>query len=189
MALDTNILYGEMAGSFIMHWAIPFAISLFPAIILTMLRENIVYFVLMCVAASFICQALFLLFLQMNACGGVNDIKNIVVGALIAAGITGGMVAIPVFVEPMRLVVSQLFMKHKTLLTPELALIKDKLTKSLLATTGEEPLASHAAIEPEEYAIQTFQEIASGASFWSAFAGAYGIGIGSLFAAKCHATS
>jgi len=46
-----------------------------------------------------------------------------------------------------------------------------------------------AAITPEEYETQTFQEIAIGASYWAAFAGAYGVGIGSLSAATCPATN
>jgi len=115
------------------------------------------------------------------------------------------MIAIPAFIEPMRLLVSQLFFRHKTLLTPQLAemnkiLIETGqrvLEKSLTEDARREAEAKAdivvqhggAAISPDEYERQTFQEIASGASYWAAFAGAYGIGVGSLIAAKCPATS
>jgi hypothetical protein len=42
-----------------------------------------------------------------------------------------------------------------------------------------------AALLQKDYDYQTFKEIAIGAGFWAAFGGAYGVGIGSLYAAKC----
>jgi len=116
----------------------------------------------------------------------MKDYGGVTMGAMLCAVITGAMVAIPGFMEPMRLVVSQLFGDHKTLLTPELARMNDLITKTsqdvMRASLG---VQKGGAITQEEYDVQTFQEITTGASYWAAFAGAYGIGLGSLLAAKC----
>jgi hypothetical protein len=40
-------------------------------------------------------------------------------------------------------------------------------------------------LTPEEYADQTFNEIKSALAYMSAFAGAYGVGIGSRYAVNC----
>ena len=134
--------------------------------------------------------------LQASSCEGIKDYGRIATAAAIGALITAGMVSIPSFFESMRLIVSQLFFSHKPLLTPQLAKINNILTdaghdvlKASLTTDPGTKQTGGAAITLDEYDTQTFQEIASGASYWSAFAGAYGIGIGSLFAASCRATA
>jgi len=195
MPLDINLLYGEMAGSWIAHLAIPFGTAMLVRNIGRMpAMTKVLIFLAICTGLSFICQFAFLAILQSSSCAGVSDYGKIGVGAAIAASITAAMIAIPVFIEPMRLVVSNLFISHKALLTPELAKINDILTKAgddvLKASMSADAVQKGgAAITPEEYDDQTFQEISVGASYWSAFAGAYGIGIGSLTAATCSATS
>ena len=189
-----------MAGSWIAHLAIPFGTAM---LVRSMGRipamTKVLIFLAICTAISFICQFSFLAILQSSSCEGIKDYGKIFVAAMIAASITAVMIAIPAFYEPMRLVVSNLFISHKTLLTPELAEINDILTKAgndvLKASLSADPVVAPvpvvqqggAAITPEEYEHQTFQEIAVGASYWAAFAGAYGIGIGSLTAATCGA--
>jgi hypothetical protein len=195
MPLDINLLYGEMAGSWIAHLAIPFGTAMLVRNIGRMDSfTKVLIFLGLCTLFSFICQFGFLAILQSGSCEGIKDYSKIFIGAMVAATITAGMIAIPTFVEPMRLVVSNLFISHKALLTPELARINDILVKAgddvLKASFVEPPLQKGgAAISPEEYDAQTFQEIAVGASYWAAFAGAYGIGIGSLTAATCSATN
>ena len=197
MPLDINLLYGEMAGSWIAHLGIPFGTAM---LVRSMGRMDaftkVLIFLCVCTVISFICQAGFLAILQSSSCDGIKDYGKIFMGALVAATITAGMIAIPAFYEPMRLVVTNLFMPHKTLLTPELAKINEILTKAgddvlraSLAADAPAVQKGGAAITPEEYEVQTFQEIAIGASYWAAFAGAYGIGIGSLTAATCTASS
>ena len=212
MPLDTNLLYGEMVGSWLMHLTIPFGVS--------MLVGNMGYmepmmkigvFIAVCALASLAVQAGFLAVMQSSSCNGVKDYKSIGTGAVIAALITAAMIAIPAFVEPMRLVVSQLFIRHKTLLTPALARMNDILIETgervlkaslqdqrdderkeaaeFAAAEGPTVQKGGAAISPEQYEAQTFDEIATAASYWAAFAGAYGVGLGSLIAAKCPATS
>jgi hypothetical protein len=204
MPLDTNLLYGEMVGSWLMHLTIPFGVA--------MLVGNMGYmepmmkigvFIAVCAAISLAVQAGFLAVMQSSSCNGVKDYGSIGTGAVIAALITAAMIAIPAFVEPMRLVVSQLFISHKTLLTPALARMNDILIETgervLKASLQDQKAAAEAAvptvqkggaaISPEQYEKQTFDEIAVAASYWAAFAGAYGVGLGSLIAAKCPATS
>jgi hypothetical protein len=197
MPLDTNLLYGVMAGSWITHLAIPFAtFMLVRALPYMEILPKTLVFLSICIVLSFGTQMGLLAVLQSSSCSGIKDYRSIAIGSAIAALITAAMVAIPAFIEPMRLVVSQLIIRHKTLLTPQLAKME-----ALISKTAEEVLNASlieeakpvqkggAAISPEEYETQTFQEIAIGTSYWSAFAGAYGVGVGSLMAAKCPATS
>jgi hypothetical protein len=131
------------------------------------------------------------MFLQASSCKGVQNYGSIFAGALIGAGITGAMVAIPLYVEPMRLAVSQLFGSHKSLLTPEQARMNEIVTsagKGLVEASipgNPEIQKGGASLTPDQYDNQTFKEMMIGSSYWSAFAGAYGIGIGSMIAAKC----
>jgi len=198
MPLDTNLLYGVMAGSWITHLAIPFATFLLVRSLPYMdLLPKTLLFLSICVALSFGTQMGLLAVLQSSSCGGIKDYRSIAIGSAIAALITATIGAIPAFIEPMRLIVSQLIMRHKTLLTPELAkmeaLMSETAEKVLKASLTEDMAAAvqkgGAAISPEEYETQTFQEIAIGTGYWVAFAGAYGLGLGSLVATKCPATS
>ena len=175
MPLDTNLLYGEMVGSWLAHLAIPFATYMLINAMPTMdAFPKILIFIGVCTLLSFACQYMLLAILQASSCDGVKDYGSIATAAGIGALITAGMVSIPSFVESMRLVVSQMLFSHKPLLTPQLAKINEILTDA-----GDRVLK--ASLTPDQ--------IASGASYWSAFAGAYGIGIGSLFAASCRATA
>jgi len=191
MPLDTGLLYGEMVGSAIMHIAIPFAAIL----IIQSLRDifpkqTALVFLGLCVIASFLVQMAFLTVLQANACSGVKNFGGIAQGALIAAIITGILVAIPVFLEPMRHMVSQLFFEHQVLLTPELRVVHDIVAKAgaEIEKTGSTKMVG-GAINEEEYDEQTLYEISAGSSYWGAFAGAYGVAFGSLTAASCPGAS
>ena len=198
MPLDTNLLYGEMVGSWIAHLGIPFATYMLINAMPTMEAfPKLLIFIGVCTVLSFACQYMLLAILQASSCDGIKDYGSIATAAAIGALITAGMVSIPSFIESMRLVVSQMLFSHKPLLTPQLAKINEILTDAgdrvLKASLTPDQVATvqkgGAAITLEEYDAQTFQEIASGASYWSAFAGAYGIGIGSLFAASCRKSS
>lgn len=191
MPLDTGLLYGEMVGSAIMHIAIPFAVIL----IIQSLRDifpkqTALVFLGLCVIASFLVQLAFLTVLQANACSGVKNFGGIAQGALIAAIITGVLVAIPVFLEPMRHMVSQLFFEHQVLLTPELRVVHDIIAKAgaEIEKTGPAKMVG-GAINEEDYDKQTLYEISAGSSYWGAFAGAYGVAFGSLMAASCPGAS
>ena len=154
MALDIYLLYGEMVGSWIAHFAIVMGIALlvkFFTFESPFMRTAT--FAGLCCWVSFMFQSMFLISLQANSCSGVKNYGNVFIGSAIATVITAVMIAIPIFIVPLRLIVSQLFMEHNP--------------------------------ESESNDEQTFLEIKWGAGFWAAFAGAYGVGIGSLFAGKC----
>jgi hypothetical protein len=203
MPLDVNLLYGEMAGSWLLHLGIPVlattALGFLPGLDL---KQQGLLLLGIVVVVSFLSQAGFLSILQAQSCSGVKDYGGIFKGAAVAAVVTAIMVAVPIFIEPMRLVVSQLFMEHKSLLSS-----RDQEIETLVAAAGkqvaavETPVQTGSALQGggalqvggaltrEQYEKQTGREIMIGAAYWSAFAGAYGIGLGSLFAGKCPATS
>jgi predicted TIM-barrel enzyme len=196
MPLDTGLLYGEMVGSAIMHIAIPFAAILIIQALRDILpKQTALVFLGLCVTASFLAQMGFLTVLQANACSGVKNFGGIAQGALLAAIITGVLVAIPVFLEPMRHMVSQLFFEHQVLLTPELRLVHDIVAKAGadIEKTGPgfpaKMVGGGGAISEEDYEEQTLYEISAGSSYWGAFAGAYGVAFGSLMAASCPGAS
>ena len=200
MPLDTNLMYGEMVGSAFAHMAIPMGIVLvlnwMPYMSLSKRTWLLLGFT---VILSFAFQFGFLTFLQASSCRGVKNYASIGMGSLIAAGVTGIMIAIPTFFEPLRLLVSQLFGDHKPLLTPELANINNMVERAgtEFYKASEVPLPSQgppvqrggAALTIDDYEKQTLNEIQIGVSYWAAFAGAYGIGLGSLVAATCPAAS
>ena len=177
-----------MAASWIAHLAIPFGASMLVRSLFDTSDLKILIFIGMCAALSFLCQFGFLLILQASSCGGVKAYANVAKGAFIAMLITTGAIMIPTYSESMRLVVSQLFGDHKSLLTPEMARQHDAVVDAADRVVPSAPAqVGGAALTHHDYETQTFQEIAFGASYWGAFAGTYGIGIGSLFSAKCPA--
>jgi hypothetical protein len=189
MPLDMNLLYGEMVGSAAAHAAIPIGVSLLLGFLPYMEPfTKLLIFIGLCVVASFLVQLAFLTMLQTVSCGGVKVFGGVATGAAIAAIITLAMLGIPAFLEPMRLVVSQLLFDHKVLLTPQLADMQKKMVDAALEISGVSGKDTSAitGLSHEEYEKQTFDEIKTGAAYWAAFAGAYGVGIGSLFAAKCN---
>ena len=205
MPLESSLLYGEMAGSALVHAAIPVLV----ASVLSMLPykpigQQILTLFLVTIVISFVIQLAFLLALQIVSCQGVKDYKILLGGAFIGAIVTAAMIAFPTYIESMRLVVSQLFMDHKSLLTEKMAAIDaattdaglnvfraevkeaNELTAAAAQKGGALPnQRGGGAITEEQYEHQTLKETMIGSSYWAAFAGAYGVGIGSLFAVKC----
>ena len=163
MPLDTNLLYGEMAASWIAHMAIPFGASMAIRAILNTSDYKILAFIGLCAALSFVCQFGFLMFLQSSSCGGIKNYLDVAKGAFIAMLITVGAIAIPTYVESMRLVVSQLFGDHKILMTPELAQEHDRIVAAADSVAAVH-VQRGGALSYQEYNDQTFQEIATGAS-------------------------
>ena len=199
MALDTSLLFGEMAGSALLHLFFPLLVSVLYLGFPTLSMSGRIWMMIGLVAVlSFAAQFVFLAQLQAASCAGVKDYASIVKGAFIATLISATMTAIPMFFESMRLIVSQLISDHKVLLTPALARANTIITNAAIqmshvgggdSSSGSAVAETVGALSPEEYEAQTLKEMSYGAAYWAAFAGAYGVGIGSLFAAKCPATS
>lgn len=162
MPVETSTLYGEMAGSWVLHLTIPLIAGLMLNAV-PVGAPRIPIFIGIIVVMSFALQTGLIAFLQQSACNGVKNYGRILAAGGLAAFIAAIMVAIPVYVEPMRLVVSQLFLTH----TP----------------MTDTPVTGPSV---EDQQRQREWEISLGASYWAAFAGAYGIGIGSIIASRCN---
>jgi hypothetical protein len=204
MPMDTNLLYGEMAGSWLVHLAIPAAVAVLFSYLPSMSTKTRGYILLGgTVLLSFLVQAGLLTSLQAAACKGVKDYGSIFTGAAIAAVITAVLAAIPIFFEPMRLAVSQIFIRHMPELTEGAARLDavaseaaNVYTDGVISAEGQNQQEAGAllnqrggALTSEQYAEQERRELTIGTAYWTAFAGAYGIGVGSLVAAKCPAVS
>lgn len=196
--MDTGVLYGEMLGSWLLHLAIPVGIS---SALTGLLvgnggsTQSIIYIILvLSLLVSILVQMGFLTFLQVYSCGGVKNFRGIIAGTLVSAGITALFLFLPASIEGLRLTVSQLFIKHLPILTEHQKEVEAKIISnavSLVSTTDPSAeivaeLIKKIGLTPEEYEGQTLKETVTAMSYMSAFAGAYGIGVGSFYAAKCN---
>jgi len=186
MPLNMSLLYGEMAGSWLIHLGIPVIASVVVTAI-PGLSLSLLPFLLIIVLLSFVIQFVLLLPLQSTSCKGVHNMKSIAIGATGSAVLTGVMTAIPLYYEPARLLVSQLIMSHRFIATPETERESEAVSAGAAILSGVTTAGTVAAagISIDEYAAQTWSEQIIGASYWAAFAGAYGVGLSSLFVAKC----
>ena len=209
MPVNSSLLYGEMVAAWLAHLGIPIFVSIiFPYFAHGLSgMMKMLAFIGVCCLLSFVCQAVLLSVIQASSCNGIHSVKYILTGTVVATAIMGSFLLIPAFIEPMRLMSSQLFMRHCTILTPEMEeyqkkaiaaaeelTVKQEGAKELDATEAIEAIEATekqqvvqkgGGITLNEYEAQTFQEFAVGASYWGAFAGAYGFGIGSLYAGSC----
>jgi len=174
--VESSVLYGEMAGSWALHLVIPLLAGLILRVV-PQTAPRIPIFILIIAAMSFVVQTALIAILQQSACNGVKNYTRILIAGSVAAIISAVMVAIPAYVEPLRLVVSQLFGDHKTLLSPAEAAANDTIVRAAGQIGG--------AMMAPEYDAQQEKEITYGAAYWAAFAGAYGIAVGSMMAGKC----
>lgn len=210
-----NLLYGEMAGAWLWHFVIPLLASLFIWKFMkdNSHINRVLALIGVSMAASFVCHFILLLIIQSVSCSAVKNIGSIALGSAIGTLIVGAMICIPAFIQSMHLVVSQLYSHHYPLLTPELEALQKQAGQLAASVTfkAEKPAAEKeipnkegkpviesqvggalgpptiktSALMQKDYDYQTFKEIAIGAGYWAAFGGAYGVGIGSLYAAKC----
>jgi hypothetical protein len=191
MPVNSSLLYGEMAASWLAHLGIPLFVSIiFPYFAYGLSGTmKMLAFIGFCCALSFLLQAALLSVIQASSCSGIHNVRYIFTGTIVATVITGAFLLIPAFIEPMRLMISQLFMRHLTLLTPEMEEYERKIkaAANVLVASEDTPVVKQAGggIKQNEYDAQVFQEFAIGASYWGAFAGAYGFGVGSLYAGSC----
>ena len=193
--MDSGLLYGDMLASFLFHLAGPIAfVTLFSGLLSSYPLTTRVWIVIIAtVLFSFIVNFCALLFLQTTSCGGLKDAGGIAKGAVIGAALTGLFMWLPSIWEGLRLAISQVAIEHKSLLTP-LEAAQDRVivpaSQQLLAVSAppETPIQTGGKrLTPEEYADQTFSEIKTAMAYMAAFAGAYGVGIGSRYAVNCKA--
>jgi len=182
MPLDLNLMYGEMFASAILHGCLPFLVYIMVKDLVSMTRTSfIVVLVVACSIASFLLNMGLLTMIQANTCGGVNNFKTIAIGSFLGSLITAIMVLIPTYIEPMRLMISTFFLAHNIILDQ-----KDALNQQVLLTTAQTVTGMPSQTQKTQPTLndienQTRHEIAIGASYWLAAAGAYGVGIGTLW--------
>jgi hypothetical protein len=191
MPVDTNLLYGEMIGSGLMHIVAAIGIGTYISMFATLTsgqKTAILIGSMLCL--SFLMQFGFLSFLQSASCKGIKDYASIAGASVIGAVITALMICIPIFFEPMRLIVSQLFITHMSQLSPEQARVEEIIERAGVDVAGAtSPLQKGGALDYEAYEAQTNRELMFGVAYWAAFAGAYGIGVGSMISTKCKASA
>lgn len=228
MPINSNLLYGEMAASGFIN----VALAIFGGFLVSSLAQmfeisdvirSLILLAFIVGLSTAIQYGLFVA-LQANSCGKVTNYGAIAKATGQGALITAIMVAIPLFAEPMRLVVSEALAQfgigggHQMPLTPTLAFAQQQIEKAasnIAAYTATGPVSFAkspevftiaelnkpknvkeeeenstqvgGALTPQQYQDQTNREKYIGAAFWAAFAGAYGIGLGSLHAGTCKA--
>lgn len=203
--MDSGLLYADMIVSFLLHLSGTIAIAtLFSGVLSDYSVSTRVWILIVATMVfSFTVNMGVLLFLQTTSCGGLKDIAGVAKGAFIGSALTGFFMWIPSIWEGLRLSISQVFVDHKSLMTP-LEAAQDRIlvpaSQKILEIpqTATLPLAVPPSwatqvggkrLTPEEYADQTFSEIKSALAYMSAFAGAYGVGIGSRYAVNCKTTA
>ena len=202
MSLDTGTTGILMLCSGFIHLAIVYVFGTF----LTKPSSKIGLIILI-IIASFILQSIFLTVMQVLSCGGVKNVRGIFAGVGASTGITALMTALPVYIEGLRLTVSEGYAAlfgglfgiqgHRPLMTPrdiaDAQAIADAAVK-VVSTSGAgagsiEEVVQKIGLNEEQYATQTMIEIIRGASFMTGFAGAYGVGVGSFYAGSCSSSS
>lgn len=197
--MDFNLVYGEMIGSAVLHGVLPSIVTAIYKRISPVFEIRDIQIVLMLVVplVSVVAQGLLIASLQASSCGGVRSFSQIGIAALIAGVLTAGLVAIPTYAEPIRLMVSQLFKDHYALRSP-----LEQQKENVIAEAGEKIRAldaqegaaiqrggfvpqqrGGASLTREEYDAQTVSELNYGTGYWAAWAGAYGIAAGTYLAA------
>jgi hypothetical protein len=242
MPISSSLLYGEMAASGLINVAFAifggFLVSLLSQMMeMTEVVRSLILLAFIVGMSTAIQYGLFVA-LQANSCGKVTNYGAIAKATGQGAVITAIMVAIPLFVQPMRLIVSEALAQlgigsgHQVPLDPAMAFAQKQIKQaaeniaayavkgpSLLSTSinplegmitnslpsahseSDKPTTSESvnsdeeentimvggALNPQQFQDQTNREKYIGAAFWAAFAGAYGIGLGSLHAGTCKA--
>lgn len=195
MAINSSLLYWDMAASFILNLVGPLAIvALFSSVLSSYSLTTRVWLLIFASAVyTFIINLCMLTFLQTTSCDGLKDFSGILAGSVISAVLAVFFMWIPSVWEGLRLSISQVFVDHHSLLTPSEAVRETAIVQVARQLVSPVPSAPPIAIKqgggkrltPEEYDDQTFSEIKAAMSYMSAFAGAYGIGIGSRYAVSC----
>jgi hypothetical protein len=194
MPLDMNVLYGEMGGSALAHFAIPILIGLALPILNIDYLQSAFYLLAGIVIMSFVVHWLFILGLQASSCKGVKDVLGITYGSIGATFVTLLLTVPAIYSESFRLLISQVFIRHKPLEGPDTADLKDKIIKvavndgmdSVAATEKATAEIAGMFCTKKQYEAQTLLEMRLAAAFMAAWTGAYGVGIGSMLATNCN---
>jgi len=194
MPLDMNVLYGEMGGSFLAHFTIPILVGLALPILQIEYIQSAFYLLAGIVVLSFVVHWFFIMGLQASSCKGVKDILGITYGSIGATAVTLLLTVPAIYSESFRLLISQVFIRHKPMEGPD----SDELLAKMISTAERHGIESEKAKEQataqmasmfcteKQYEQQTLLEMRLAAAFMAAWTGAYGVGIGSMTATNCN---
>ncbi len=202
MPLSTQTLTWETVATFFIHAVLPFAMGLglivlkvdLPGLISS--KRGLAPWIILYILISFAIHLGFLSKLQIDGCGGLKDWWPIIMGALKAIAITVPLAVAPLFSEWLRLLISQVVIRHLPLAAPGQVAI-NTVTVSAADTissiaTGAPPLAVPAdvvgdagVLGEEDYKRQTFNEWGAAVAYMSAFGGAIGFAAGSWGVTQC----
>jgi hypothetical protein len=194
MPLDMNVLYGEMGGSALAHFTIPILVGLALPILNIDYLQSAFYLLAGIVIISFVVHWLFILGLQASSCKGVKDVLGITYGAIGSTFVTLLLTVPAIYSESFRLLISQVFIRHKPLEGPDNEELKEKINKVALNNGMSPDMANETATKriaemfctKKQYEEQTLLEMRLAAAFMAAWTGAYGVGIGSMLATNCN---
>ncbi len=192
------MLYGMSFASFLFHiFLVLGALALLKLMgIETLGGPFYLRFIPMMMVGTLVTNFLLLLAVHATTCSGVKDVLGVLKGASVSIPITVGMSILPFLIEPVRLLISQIVMTHKHLASKERIALENIAIDAAVATFGKtEGLPDTPAVQVEsidaeslpekEYALQTLKEARLAASYLAAFAGVYGMAIGSLWTNDC----
>lgn len=196
MAMDMYTLYGEAAASFLFHGALVFLAATAAAPFKG--AAFYVVFATTMAIGSFLINGGLLTVLHQLTCSGVKNVSGIFKGAGVSAALAVVMSVLPYFIEPLRLVISQMVMPHRYLAIPARLEAEEALKTAAtrvhelggdttVAPEVRAPLAGEGvgSLPADDYATQTLQEARVAASYLAAFAGAYGMALGAQWTSQC----
>lgn len=189
-----NVLYGEMGGSALAHFAIPILVGLALPILNIDYIQSAFYMLAGIVVISFVVHWLFIMGLQASSCKGVKDILGITYGAIGSTFMTLSLTALPIYSDWWRLLISQVFIRHKPLEGPDSQELLAKMISVAVNSGMEREAATEKATAQlaemfctkKQYEEQTLLEMRLAAAIMAMWTGAYGVGIGSMMATNCN---
>ncbi len=189
MALDTSLLYGLVAASAAFHALFAIVVGYFMMMMGS--TNGLALKIGLCVF-SFLLQFGLLAALQANTCSGIKDYGSVAKGAAISLVVVAAFAFLPPAVNGIRDIVAWVAPRASPA-TVEVARIVGQAGINAEAALGaipddkKPPVPDVYSTSLEEYTKNVFKATSKAVAFFTAFGGAYGIGLGSLVAAKCPA--
>jgi hypothetical protein len=189
MALDTSLLYGLVAASAAFHALFAIVVGYF--MMLSGSTNGLALKIGLCIF-SFLLQFGLLSALQANTCGGIKDYGGVAKGAAISLAVVAAFAFLPASIDGLRDIVAWVAPRAsateaKVAQIIEQAGVNVQVAEGKVAEGGKPALPDVVSTSLEEYTRNMFQANNKAIAFFTAFGGAYGIGLGSLVAAKCPA--
>jgi hypothetical protein len=199
MPLSTQTLAGETAATFFIHAVAVFAVGLGIMTLnvdITSSKLSLIPWIILFAVISYLIHMGFLAQLQIEGCSGITDLGAVALGALKALAITLPFAAAPLFSEWIRLLISQVIIRHLPLAVPAQVAINETTVRAAdtvegLATgrppleAGLESVGIGGVLAQPDYDKQTAKELGWACAYMAAFGGAIGFATGSWGVTNC----